>query len=44
MGQVINDAKVSVKFNGLPGFMGNANKETGMLKRRPAKNKKSLLT
>jgi hypothetical protein len=44
VGQAINEARTSVKLNGLPGVMVKAQKDVAMLKRRPIKNKKSLLT
>jgi hypothetical protein len=38
MGRVINEAKSSVKLQGMPGVMVKDKKEAMMLKRRPLKN------
>lgn len=37
MGQALNEAKSSLKLNGMPGVMVKGNKGGGMLKRKPIK-------
>ena len=44
MGQALNEAKSSLKLQGLPGVMVNARKQGGLLKRNPPKNKNNILS